>query len=331
MVTCGRECDWVTQRSASRNATGLEVIDLPRSAWMVNWSRPIACLAQLWRISTSARAADSRLATIQPTTYRERDIQDHVEVVGGPFRWATQFRYIPRPHLIWAVGDEFGFHLRRMGGLPGGAHAPGLLGAVAGRTSTASPGRQPSSSRVAHTSAGARSANRSLCNTSRIACCSAALKARGCRRWRCATGSGRCRCRAFAGAAGSSWPARRPPHRRRPARPRCGEFRDGLVGHGVDLGSISALSESVSKSACSFACTSTTKRALASSCSNWRFSASRRAILSVCESRLLRPRGAANPASAPASRALRHSYDMAGVQALAAQHRALPSPPGAES
>src|SRR5690242_13650698 len=43
------------------------------------------------------------------------------------------------------------------------------------------------------------------------------------------------------------------------------QFGDRGVGHGVDLGSVSPLSESVSKSACSFACTSTTKRALASS------------------------------------------------------------------
>ena len=34
--TCGRLCDWVTPRSASRNATGLEVIEEPRSAWMVS-------------------------------------------------------------------------------------------------------------------------------------------------------------------------------------------------------------------------------------------------------------------------------------------------------
>jgi hypothetical protein len=27
----------VTPRSASRNATGFEVIELPRSAWMVSW------------------------------------------------------------------------------------------------------------------------------------------------------------------------------------------------------------------------------------------------------------------------------------------------------
>jgi hypothetical protein len=53
------------------------------------------------------------------------------------------------------------------------------------------------------------------------------------------------------------------------------------VGQGVDLGSVSALSESVSKSACSFACTSTTKRVLASSSSSCRFSCSRRAIRSA--------------------------------------------------
>ena len=47
------------------------VIEEPRSAWMVNWSAPMPCLAQVWRISTWARAADSRVATIQPTTYLE--------------------------------------------------------------------------------------------------------------------------------------------------------------------------------------------------------------------------------------------------------------------
>jgi hypothetical protein len=36
--TCGRPCVRVTPRSASSNATGFEVIALPRSAWMV--SRP---------------------------------------------------------------------------------------------------------------------------------------------------------------------------------------------------------------------------------------------------------------------------------------------------
>lgn len=70
--TCGRLCDWVMPRSASRDAAGLEVIEEPRPARIVNWSLPMPCLVQVWRISTSARAADSRLATIQPVTYREK-------------------------------------------------------------------------------------------------------------------------------------------------------------------------------------------------------------------------------------------------------------------
>src|ERR1019366_6895294 len=57
---------------------------------------------------------------------------------------------------------------------------------------------------------------------------------------------------------------------------------DRLVGHELDPGSVSAPSEIVSKSACSFDCTSTTKRALASSCSSLAFSLRSRAI---CASR----------------------------------------------
>jgi hypothetical protein len=34
---CGREWDWVTPRSASRNATGFEVIDEPRSVCRVSY------------------------------------------------------------------------------------------------------------------------------------------------------------------------------------------------------------------------------------------------------------------------------------------------------
>src|SRR5487761_1517090 len=61
-----------------------------------------------------------------------------------------------------------------------------------------------------------------------------------------------------------------------------GQLGDCRVGHDVDFGSVSAPSESVSKSACSFDWTSTTKRALASSCSSWAFSLRSRVI---CASR----------------------------------------------
>ena len=70
LLTCGREWDWMTPRSASRNATGLEVIEEPRSAWMLSCPRPMPCLLQVAAISFSARAADSQVATIQPTAYR---------------------------------------------------------------------------------------------------------------------------------------------------------------------------------------------------------------------------------------------------------------------
>ena len=68
--TCGREWVLVTPRSASNRATGFEVIAGPRSAWTVSYSRPIPWRAHVSRMNRSARAALSRCATIQPTTYR---------------------------------------------------------------------------------------------------------------------------------------------------------------------------------------------------------------------------------------------------------------------
>jgi len=57
-------------RSASRNATGFEVIAGPRSAWIVSWFRAIPWRAQVSWMNRSASVALSRWATIQPTTYR---------------------------------------------------------------------------------------------------------------------------------------------------------------------------------------------------------------------------------------------------------------------
>jgi hypothetical protein len=54
-------------RAASRNAIGLEVIEEPRSAWMVNSPQVMPCFAQVAAISFSARRAGSRAASIQPT------------------------------------------------------------------------------------------------------------------------------------------------------------------------------------------------------------------------------------------------------------------------
>jgi hypothetical protein len=58
----------VTPRSASIRATGLELIEGPRSAWMVSWSSSTLCLPMLSASSRSANTAVSRVASIQPTT-----------------------------------------------------------------------------------------------------------------------------------------------------------------------------------------------------------------------------------------------------------------------
>jgi hypothetical protein len=51
-----------------RKATGFEVIEEPRSAWMVNFPGSICCFAQVSAISRFASSALSPSATIQPTT-----------------------------------------------------------------------------------------------------------------------------------------------------------------------------------------------------------------------------------------------------------------------
>src|ERR1039458_8601545 len=64
--TCGRLWVLVTPRSASISATGLEVIEVPRSAWMVRVPATMDCFSQVAAISRLANSAVSRPATIQP-------------------------------------------------------------------------------------------------------------------------------------------------------------------------------------------------------------------------------------------------------------------------
>ena len=62
------ECGQVRGVSNVRFGTGLEVIDRPRSAWMMSWPATIYCRWQLSSMRTLASAAASRRATSQPTT-----------------------------------------------------------------------------------------------------------------------------------------------------------------------------------------------------------------------------------------------------------------------
>jgi hypothetical protein len=55
-------------RSASRNATGLEVLEVPWSACTVRAPGVVCCLAVVAASGRMASAADSAWATVQPTT-----------------------------------------------------------------------------------------------------------------------------------------------------------------------------------------------------------------------------------------------------------------------
>ena len=68
LLVWGREWLLLIPRSASRRATGREVIEVPRSAWTVRRSGTMACLATESAMSRSARVALSLVATIQPVT-----------------------------------------------------------------------------------------------------------------------------------------------------------------------------------------------------------------------------------------------------------------------
>jgi hypothetical protein len=70
LLTRGRLRLLVTPRSASSSATGLLAIEVPRSAWIVSWSRSTPSRAIVSASSRSASAAVSRGASSQPTALR---------------------------------------------------------------------------------------------------------------------------------------------------------------------------------------------------------------------------------------------------------------------
>src|SRR3974390_284331 len=69
--TCGRECDWSMPSRASRPVTVLEVIEVPRSAWMAMGAiPPLAWMAGA--MNSFARAPVSAGQISQPMTLREK-------------------------------------------------------------------------------------------------------------------------------------------------------------------------------------------------------------------------------------------------------------------
>src|ERR1017187_7347801 len=112
--TWGRLWVFVTPRSAINSATGLEVIEVPRSAWMVKSPATMPCFAHVSAISRLASSAVSRGGDHPAHHIAAEDIQDDVEVEVSPLGRSQQLRYIPGPNLIGARGQQFRLRILRM-------------------------------------------------------------------------------------------------------------------------------------------------------------------------------------------------------------------------
>src|ERR1035437_7559027 len=83
--TWGRLWVLVTPRSASNSATGREVIEVPRSAWMVRFPTTMPCF---WQVSAISRLASSEVSRPRhhPAHHiAAEDVQDDVEMEVSPF------------------------------------------------------------------------------------------------------------------------------------------------------------------------------------------------------------------------------------------------------
>jgi len=208
------------------------------------------------------------------------DVDDHVEVEPRPLRRTPQLGDVPRPHLVRPVRHELRFHRRRVRGLPAAfPRTGGLTQQPIERRDRAQVAALVQQDRPRLGRGQVDEPIRVQLGQDRgplLGCQGTGLGAvavRGRRRprWR----RGLTVPPVVAGLRDADRLARVPDP------DLGGKVFDRGVGHLVDLASVSPLSESVSKSACSFPCTSTTKRALASSCSSCFFSASRAAILTA--------------------------------------------------
>src|SRR6266704_3202229 len=115
--TCGRLCVLVTPRSASRKATGLELIDVPRSACSVSCPGRMFCFAQLSAISRLGQLRAFAHGHHPAGDVAAEDIEDHVEIKVGPLGGPQQLGDVPAPELIGRGGQKFRFLIRRMGKL----------------------------------------------------------------------------------------------------------------------------------------------------------------------------------------------------------------------
>ncbi len=114
----GRPWLLTIRRSASRSATGFEVIELPRSEWIVRLpGATLPWAATTCSIHSLTTRADSWSADQPAGAVAAEDVEHHEQVIGdAPGRTAQGGRVIG-PHLVGPTGDELGHGSGRMAGL----------------------------------------------------------------------------------------------------------------------------------------------------------------------------------------------------------------------
>ena len=95
LEVCGRESDLVTPRSASSRATGLLVIEGPRSECMVSWSGSIPCRRQVSAIRLLGQRGALPRGQHPAGHIAAVDVQEDVEVEVGPLHRAEQLGDVP--------------------------------------------------------------------------------------------------------------------------------------------------------------------------------------------------------------------------------------------
>ena len=107
-------CVFVTPRSASKKATGLDLIEVPRSACSVSWPGWMHCFLQLSSINHLASSSTPAHRDHATGDVAAEDIEKHVEVEVRPLRRTQQLGDVPAPKLIGSRGHEFRLLVGRM-------------------------------------------------------------------------------------------------------------------------------------------------------------------------------------------------------------------------
>jgi hypothetical protein len=114
--TCGREWLRATPRSTRSWATGLEVIEVPRSAWRVSWSRAMPWEAMAPSMKALALAGLGG-GDAPGDDVAGIDVDDDEQVVVDATGRTAELGDVPRPHLIRRGGHQLGAFLGRVGAL----------------------------------------------------------------------------------------------------------------------------------------------------------------------------------------------------------------------